>query len=274
MATAPSATPRLFDIKRLSRITYGHRRAGSAEVAVIIPLYNYADSIDACLHSVIGQTLPLLSVVVVDDCSNDDGADRATALLEQFADRFVTARVVRHLRNQGVSMSRNTGIALSDEPFLFMLDADNRLRPPALARLLEAIQASGAAFTYSQLRMFGDADGLGLADIWDPTKLRKGNYIDAMALFRREALQAAGGYAVLADDHGWEDYDLWCRFATLGLRGVFLPEVLCDYHVHAGSRTTIQTKEHHEAQTAEMALRYPALFHPKDDEAKDSSPSP
>ena len=30
-------------------------------------------------------------------------------------------------------MARNSGIAWSDEPLLFMLDADNRIRPPALA---------------------------------------------------------------------------------------------------------------------------------------------
>src|SRR5207302_8672133 len=31
----------------------------------------------------------------------------------------------------------------------------------------------------------------------------------------------------LADDHGLEDYDLWCRFAELGLEGVFVPELIC-----------------------------------------------
>ena len=116
-----------------------------------------------------------------------------------------------------------------------MLDADNRLRPPALTRLLEALESSGAAFAYSQLRLFGDASGVGVADVWDPARLRKGNYIDAMALVRRQALLDVGGYAVLADDHGWEDYDLWCRFAAAGIKGVFLPEALCDYRVHGNS---------------------------------------
>jgi glycosyltransferase involved in cell wall biosynthesis len=167
---------------------------------------------------------------------------------------------VRHRRNQGVSMARNSGTAWSEEPFLFMLDADNRIRPPALVRLLEAVRAAGVAFSYSQLRLFGEMAGLGVADLWDPAKLRGGNYIDTLALIRREALAAAGGYAVLADDHGLEDYDLWCRFASIGLEGVFLPEVLCDYRVHAESRTAVQTKALREAQMAEMALRHPGIF--------------
>jgi glycosyltransferase involved in cell wall biosynthesis len=209
---------------------------------------------------VIRQTMRPLSVVVVDDGSTDDGPDRAIDLLRRHTERFVSARVIRHKRNQGVSMARNTGIAWSDEAYLFMLDADNRIRPPALSRLLEALHSSGAAFSYAQLRLFGAAEGLGVADIWDPLKFRAGNYIDTMAMIRRDALQASDGYAVLADDHGLEDYDLWCRFATLGLEGVFLPEVLCDYRVHSESRTSAQGKALREAQMAEMALRYPGLF--------------
>jgi glycosyltransferase involved in cell wall biosynthesis len=170
------------------------------------------------------------------------------------------ARVIRQHRNQGLSMSRNAGIAWSSEPYLFMLDADNRIRPPALARLLEALTCSGAAFAYAQLRLFGDATGLGVADIWDPEHFRRENYIDAMALIRRDALLAVGGYAVLADDHGWEDYDLWCSFAERGLRGVFLPEALCDYRVHAASMIRSRTNLHYDALMAEMALRHPTLF--------------
>lgn len=255
---------RLFDVKRLGTVAYEHIRAGTADVAVIVPLYNYAATIDECLQSVIRQTLPNLSVIIIDDHSADDGADRAIDLLHRHQARFVTARVIRHIRNQGLSMARNSGIAWSAEPFLFMLDADNRIRPPALSRLLEAIQTSGAAFAYSQLRMFGDEDGIGIADIWDPARLRIGNYIDAMAMIRRDALAASDGYAVLADDHGWEDYDLWCRFATLGLNGVFLPEVLCDYRVHAASMLRTRTNIHQEALMAEMAMRHPALFNGND----------
>jgi len=226
----------------------------------VVPLYNYATTIEACLRSVLDQDLERVALVVIDDCSTDDGGDRAIELLRRHPDRFSMVRVVRQQRNQGLSMSRNAGIAWSSEPFLFMLDADNCLRPPALSRLLEALRCSGAAFAYSQLRMFGESDGLGVADIWDPDRLRIGNHIDAMALIRRDALLAVGGYSVLADDHGWEDYDLWCSFAERGLRGVFLPEVLCDYRVHAASMLRLRTNQHYDALMAEMALRHPRLF--------------
>ncbi len=256
----PSHTLRVFDIRSLGTVTYEIQRGDSAELVVVVPLYNYAATIEACLQSVVDQHLAHVALVVIDDCSTDDGGTHAVEFLRRHPDRFSMVRVIRQRRNQGLSMSRNSGIAWSSEPFLFMLDADNRLRPPALSRLLDALRCSGAAFAYSQLRMFGDADGVGVADIWDPSRLRIGNYIDAMALLRRDALLAVKGYAVLADDHGWEDYDLWCSFAERGLRGVFLPEVLCDYRVHSASMLRSRTNQHYEALMAEMALRHPRLF--------------
>jgi glycosyltransferase involved in cell wall biosynthesis len=259
--TAREASPSAgFDIKALGDIVYESQGAGEAEVAVVIPLYNYAETIGEALKSVVAQDLAALAIVVIDDYSTDEGGQEAIAFLESHAARLTTARVVRHRRNQGLSMARNSGIAWSDEPFLFMLDADNRLRPPALSRLLDALHCSGADLAYSQLRMFGDEEGIGLADIWQPQRFAVGNYIDAMALIRREALLAAGGYAVLADDHGLEDYDLWCRFVELGFEGVFLPELLCDYRVHAASMLRSRTNKHHDALMAEMRLRHPSLF--------------
>jgi len=256
------ATPglRLFDIKPLGSVVYETDLRGESEIVVIVPLYNYAVTIDECLASLVEQQLERFSLVVIDDASTDEGVTRAVDFLRRHMARFVRVRVIRHQLNQGLSMARNAGITWSDEPFLFMLDADNRLRPPALLRLRETLRRSGAAFAYSQLRMFGDASGVGVADIWDPMRLRTGNYIDAMALIRREALLSVNGYAVLADDHGWEDYDLWCSFAERGLRGVFLPEVLCDYRVHDASMLRSRTYKHHDALMAEMALRHPSLF--------------
>jgi glycosyltransferase involved in cell wall biosynthesis len=255
-----SARLRIFDVKGLGEIIYEKRGAGEAEVVVVIPLYNYAHTIAEALESVVEQDLPALAVIVVDDSSTDDGGQRAVDFLARHPARFSRAQVVRHHRNQGLAMTRNSGIVHSTEPHLFMLDADNRLRPPALSRLLDALRHSGADFAYSQLRLFGDQEGIGNADIWDPQRLRTENYIDAMALIRREALLAAGGYSSSAVEQGWEDWDLWCCFAELGFKGLFLPELLCEYRIHSTSMLRNRTNNSHTALKAEMRLRHPKLF--------------
>jgi glycosyltransferase involved in cell wall biosynthesis len=256
----PSRGLRLFDIRSLGEVVFEQMTSADADIAVIVPLYNYAGVIDECLQSVVAQDLGPLSVVVVDDASTDSGGEKASALLRRQGDRFASARVVRLFANQGLAMARNVGVVWSREPYLFMLDADNRIRRPCLSRLLEAIEASGAAFAYPQLQFFDEEHGLGLADVWDPSRFRDGNYIDAMALIRREPLVAAGGYATLANEHGWEDYDLWCRFAELGHEGVFLPEILAEYRVRKSSMLRARTAKYASALKAELTLRHPALL--------------
>ena len=251
---------RLFDIKSLSEVVFDSGRDLEADVAIVIPLYNYECYILDCLKSVLDQTLDRISVVVVDDYSTDAGPDVAADFLGHHASRFCSARVLRHKRNLGLSMSRNSGVVWTGEPLLFMLDPDNRIRPPALTRLKSALNFDSADFSYSQTYIFGDEVGVGPANIWNLDRLRYGNTIDAMALIRRSALLRAGGYAVLANDCGWEDYDLWCRFYKLGLRGVFVPELLCEYRKHRKSMTKVGTTENFDTLVAEMALRYPEIF--------------
>ena len=251
---------RLFDVSELGESVYHHQNTGTAEIAVIVPLYNYAQYVEDCLYSVVKQDLETLSIVVIDDCSTDHGGDLAIRVLESNRQRFVSARVVRHRRNQGLAMTRNSGIAWSQEPLLFMLDADNRIRPPALSRLAEALRVADREFAYSQVCRFGDFIGFGDADIWDPGRFRHGNYIDGMALIRRTALLAVKGYRLSAVEDGWEDFDLWCQFAELGFSGVYLPEPLCEYRVHSSSMVHTQTNHKRRSLSLEMVLRHPTLF--------------
>lgn len=254
-----SPATHLFDIKPLGELIFERIRNDRAKIGVVVPLYNYANFIEECLDSVVRQDLDHLSLVVIDDCSTDASCDTALKLIIANADRFSVTRLIRHRRNQGPAMARNSGIVWSDEPTLFLLDADNRIRPPALSRLFEALLSSEAEFAYSQLCFFGARSGLGIADIWSIEHLRRETYIDMMALIKREALVRAGGIAPLADDGPWEDHNLWCCFAELGYRGVFLPELLCEYRVHDLARTRA-AEGNVDLLYAEIALRHPPLF--------------
>ena len=90
-------------------------------------------------------------------------------------------------------------------------------------------------------------------------RLVSGNFIDAMALVRRDAWAAAGGY-----DHvkfGWEDYDFWCRLVELGLWGEHVQEILADYRAHEQSMLHTQTdiKANKIALIGDMKNRHPWL---------------
>ena len=50
-----------------------------------------------------------------------------------------------------------------------------------------------------------------------------------MAMVRVAELRELGGYTTELSLYGWEDYDLWCRMAERGMRGVHVPEILAAY---------------------------------------------
>jgi glycosyltransferase involved in cell wall biosynthesis len=227
-----------------SDIVWQNGRGLGAAVTVIVPVYNYADFVGEALESVAVQTLQTIDLVVIDDASPDDSGDMALVWLKQNAGRFNRATLLRHRANAGLGFARNSGFAAAETPFVLPLDADNRLRPEACEKLLAAIANSHAGFVYPAIRQFGLKTELFGTQRYSVLGLQQGNYIDAMALVRKSAWAAAGGY-----DHvryGWEDYDFWCRLAERGHFGMATPEVLADYRVHTQSmlHTTTEVQDH------------------------------
>ncbi|TDC78671.1 glycosyltransferase family 2 protein [Micromonospora sp. KC606] len=94
-------------------------------VSVIIPNYNYGNSIGQCIDAAVGQTYQPLEVIVVDDHSTDDSLAKARQ-------RDVT--VLQTPRNSGVAVARNTGAAAARGEILFFVDSDVALRPDAVEK--------------------------------------------------------------------------------------------------------------------------------------------
>ena len=94
---------------------------------------------------------------------------------------------------------------------------------------------------------------------WEPERLAHDNYIDALALIRREALEQVGGYCDEPAIHGWEDYDLWCTFAERGLHGAHVREFVARYRIGSASMIQLTAISVGEAK-ARLAERHPKVF--------------
>jgi glycosyltransferase involved in cell wall biosynthesis len=227
-------------------------------VSVAVSLHNYARFLPECLDSVAAQTHPAIELIVVDDDSRGDESPMvARTWLAAQAERFARVLLLRHVRNQGLAQTRNTGFAHAQADSVFVLDADNVLYPRAIARLHEALHDSTFAAAYTQLEHFGDTSCLGSAGLWDADRLAGGNYIDAMALISRVAWQTVGGYTHL--EGGWEDFDFWCKFVEHGLQAGYVPETLCRYRVHGASMLHTEHLPQIETLRVRMIQRHPWL---------------
>ncbi|MCW2265251.1 GT2 family glycosyltransferase/glycosyltransferase involved in cell wall biosynthesis [Gluconobacter cerinus] len=241
-----------------SETLFHHDILGEAEVTVIVTSYNYANHVLDALDSVAAQTLPILDLIVVDDGSTDESLDLIRIWMERHTSRFNRLIFRRSIRNAGLGGARNIGMDAAETPHTLQLDADNILRPDACETLLAAM-TFGIAYAYPLIQCFDENGPLVtkktpdlttppgapvlLGDLpSNPLTLVSGNRIDAMAMVAKWAWAAAGGYYVSREAMGWEDYDLWCTFAELGLPGRQVPAILADYRQHSSSMTNASTE--------------------------------
>ena len=221
-----------------------HPAQVDVDVTVAISCYNYQAEVVEALVSLAAQVNIQFDLIIVDDASRDASALVIRRWLETNAQErsFRRVRLVQHQPNQGLPRARNTAIALAETPFMFMLDADNLLYPRALTSLRTALINSGCEMAYAILETFGNIPHIRGTEIWQPERFALGNYIDAMTLIRKEALEAVGGYRVMPIT-GWEDFDLWCAFIDHGFKGCYVPEILCRYREHPASMLRTITDE-------------------------------
>ena len=86
--------------------------------SVIIPLYNKSNTITNTINSVLAQTFFGFELIVVDDGSTDDSAEKVLTIKD---DRI---RLIQK-KNGGVSSARNLGIKEAKGKYICFLDADD-----------------------------------------------------------------------------------------------------------------------------------------------------
>ena len=89
-------------------------------VSIIVPVYNVASYIDACLASIKQQTYKNIEIIVVEDCSTDDSKQ---ALTPHLTDKRI--KVIQHNENSGLSAARNTGIKSAIGEYMMFVDSDD-----------------------------------------------------------------------------------------------------------------------------------------------------
>lgn len=106
-------------------------------VSVIIPVYNAARHLRACLDSLLAQSIRDMEIICVDDGSTDGSA----AILAEYATRDVRFKVLSQ-PNAGQGAARNRGLGIAIGKYIYFTDADDELAAPdALARLVAVADA-------------------------------------------------------------------------------------------------------------------------------------
>jgi glycosyltransferase involved in cell wall biosynthesis len=184
------------------------------EISIVVPCYNHGQYLQEAVQSSFASARPV-EVVVVNDGSTDCTAE-VMELIE--APPGVEIRRVSQA-NRGVAAARNRGLAESRGQYVVFLDADDRLMPTGLDTGAAALDAHPvSAYVFGRSRLMA-ADGAIPAR--SEPQITANHYrellrrncigVTATVMFRREALERAGGFnpAVTAT----ADYELYLHIA-------------------------------------------------------------
>ncbi len=257
-----SEAQRLAPVTEVSRTpAYDH---ASPRVTVVVPLYNHADEVVLALESVARSSFADLEIAVLDDASSDRSVTAVLDWMDSHPD--VPALLLQNAWNRGLGATRNALFNAARGEYVLALDSDNEVYPSAISKLAAALDGDpDAVFAYPILEVHEDGRPVTLFGYqpWEPERLRAGNYIDALALIRRQDAIDLGGYTEDLRLHGWEDYDLWCRVADRHRHGVHVPEILARYARAAYSMNLSVTAIDVTDAMAVLRGRYRNLFPPR-----------
>ncbi len=186
-------------------------------ISIIVPIYNAAHYLNACMDSLLSQTEKELQIILVDDGSTDE----SLSLAKTYKDR--DPRVECYSQpHAGQSAARNEGMRHAKGEYIAFVDADDSLAPEWCAQYLKAIEGvdyvQGEAprnrFTYTV--------------VWG-------------RLYRREAIQNLHfEEGMIYEDVLWS-VDLWLSGATCRMIDY------CGYHYTANPHSTT-SQRHPEAE--------------------------
>jgi glycosyltransferase involved in cell wall biosynthesis len=222
-------------------------------VSIVIPCYNPPAYLLEAIASARAQRGCTVEVVLVNDGTDSaEGRkvlDTARGLADLYLDR----------PNRGPAAARNSGFDAAGHEWIIPLDADDLLEPEYAAACGAAIEAHpGAAFAYTDYRVFGRANYVERVRDYNLYQLLDRNVLTYAALLRKRVWAETGGY----DESmalGYEDWEFWLNLGAGGHYGQHVPRVLFGYRKHDPSRDDT-ARAHHSELTGYIRAKHPELY--------------
>lgn len=216
---------------------------GDLAVDAVIPVHaERLEGLEATLSACLKQNYPFSRIIIVDDGSAE------VVCLPDWAQSLPQICLFRLPQNSGISGARNVGIARSKAPLVACINAQVLPDPDWLAACVSYLSShprAGACYgrlvpqkpdrllTRWRMRFletrFGEESG--------PTAFAPGHAV----LFRKEALDAVGGYDVRYRRHH-EDSDICRRMGTCGWETHYVAQARC-ISVQEDTLKELATKE-------------------------------
>lgn len=246
------------------------RMRAMKKISIVVPSYNHADYIEACLDSIYFQDYPSIEIIIVDDNSSDDSAEvisnwvsRVEKEEASFASRYNekndeierthhkrynhSERTVLFERNQenfGSTANYNKGFKLATGEYCTFVASDDIAHPHLLSTLAEPLDKDEADFVYCDMFIVDDQQRI-LREFKLPDYSIERSFCDwylcgVATLYRRSLHEKYGYYdeTATADDH-----ECYLRFAMNGARFLHIPKTMYSVRSHHEREVGLHSKE-------------------------------
>jgi len=205
-----------------------------APVSVIIPCYRCVGTIERAVSSVVRQTLPPEEVVLVEDCSGDEGKtlNLLYRLQQQYSDK-IGLKIIPLKKNSGPAGARNAGWSAATQPYIAFLDADDEWCPEKLEIQYTYMRENPdvAVTGHQYVRLRNSQPSLHVSS----TKLYK--HISPISLLFKNCFPTSSvmlrnniSFRFAAGQRYAEDFYLWQQLAFAGFQVVRIEAPLVNYY--------------------------------------------
>lgn len=210
---------------------------------ILIPTYNQAHYLPACLESLLAQTCSNWEAVIV----NDGSTDNTREVLDRYAHRDSRFQVF-HKENGGVATALNLALENAKGKWICWLSSDDLFEPDKLEKHVRWIANCPGIYwfhtNYSVLfEETGQLSGIDYPADYFPTdelqvlKFFEINYINGISVaVHRSVFDRTGGFNTAL--RNGQDFDMWLRISAL-FRSRYIDQRTCVTRIHPGQGSSI-----------------------------------
>lgn len=202
-------------------------------ISVIMSVYNAEQYLKEALDSVINQTYKNFEFIIINDCSKDG----SLAILKKYEQENRNIKLINNLDNLGLTRNLNLALSIAQGKYIARMDADDiseLTRFEKQKQFLELHEDVDIIGSFSKnINEFGEVLGT------RTTPVNHNEIISVLpklcpmshptVMFRKSSLEKLCYYNVKYTTS--QDYDMWFRAASAGLKFHNIPEYLLKYRM-------------------------------------------
>lgn len=204
-------------------------------VTVVVPCFNHARYVRACIDSILQQTYTPIELIVIDDGSTDGSADILAELATRHGFHFEAQR------NQGLARTLNKALELARGKYFCAMGSDDVMLPDKTRLQVEFMEQYPQAAMCCGNALYIDENGdfmrkptrqlqHGFMNFDEFFGNTRAGVIAPSAMIRTEVLREVGGFD---PNIRLEDLAMWLKLTHAGYLLGFIPQEILHYRKHS-----------------------------------------